>query len=298
MKITMNGLRLLNLLLKPSCNRGCLTFLLPFLLLSLPSAAQDRLTITGSSTLAPLILDMAKRFESEHEGIRVDVQTGGSTRGIMDVRRKMADIGMVSRALKPQESDLQHYLVAKDGIGIILHSSNRVQGLSREQVIDIYTGKINNWQQVGGENIVISVINKAEGRSTLELFLAYFKLKNSQIKPQVIIGDNQQGIKTVLANRGAIAYVSIGTAEYEESIGAAIKRIAVDGEIASIENVRNGQFSLSRELNLVTHGKSSGLAQQFIRYTQSAHVHDIVRSQFFVPAQPNLAASIKRDFSQ
>ena len=64
--------------------------------------------------------------------------------------------------------------------------------------IDIYTGKIVNWKDAGGNDAPITVVNKAEGRSTLELFLHYFGLKNTDAKPQVVIGDNQQGIKTVV----------------------------------------------------------------------------------------------------
>lgn len=69
-------------------------------------------------------------------------------------------------------------------------------------------GKISNWQDVGGLNAPITVANKAEGRSTLELFLQYFDLQNTQVKPRVIIGDNQQSIKTVSGNPNAIVYVN------------------------------------------------------------------------------------------
>ena len=71
------------------------------------SRGRNKIVITGSSTVAPLISEIGKRFESLHSGIRVDVQTGGSSRGIADTRNGLADIGMVSRALTSQESDLQ-----------------------------------------------------------------------------------------------------------------------------------------------------------------------------------------------
>ena len=157
-------------------------------------ASEDRITLTGSSTVAPLAAEIAKRYEKLHPGARIDVQMGGSSRGINDARMGLADIGMVSRALKPAEQDLTAFLIAMDGIGIILHKSNRVSQLSDAQIIAIYTGKIRNWQQLGGADLPITVVNKAEGRSTLELFLSHFALKNSQIKAQVVIGDNQQGL--------------------------------------------------------------------------------------------------------
>lgn len=246
------------------------------------AAADNRLTLTGSSTVAPLAAEIGKRFEKLNPGVRVDVQTGGSTRGVIDARSGLSDIGMASRALKPEESDLTAHTIALDGIGIILNSDNAVAALTDEQVIAIYTGRITNWQEVGGKDARITVVNKAEGRSTLELFLHHFKLKNSAIKPHVVIGDNQQGIKTVAGNPNAIGYVSIGTAEFEAAQGTPIKLLPMEGIDASVENVRNHSFPLSRPLNLVTKGKPSPLAQRFIDFAQSDAIDDLIEAQYFV----------------
>lgn len=251
-------------------------------LASWTQAADQRLTLSGSSTVAPLAAEIAKRYESLHPTVRIDVQMGGSSRGINDARMGLVDMGMVSRALKPKEQDLNGFLIAMDGIGMILHKDNSVKVLSYEQIIAIYTGKIRNWQQVGGANLPITVVNKAEGRSTLELFLHYFALKNSQIKAHVVIGDNQQGIKTVAGNLGAIGYVSIGTAEYEQTRGTPIKRLPMAGEPATVVAVAKGRYPLSRPLNFVMKGVPKGLAHDFIRFAQSPAVKDLIEAQFFV----------------
>ncbi|MGY8904128.1 MAG: phosphate ABC transporter substrate-binding protein [Burkholderiales bacterium] len=246
-------------------------------------AADNKLVLTGSSTIAPLAAELGKRFERENPGVRVDVQTGGSSRGINDARSGMADIGMVSRALKADEQDVTAHTIAMDGVALIVHGSNRIQSLSDEQIKAIYTGKITNWKDVGGRDMPITVVNKAEGRSTLELFLHYFALKNSEIKASVVIGDNQQGIKTVAGNPGAIGYVSIGTGEYEATHGTPIKVLPIAGVAANVANVRNAKFPLTRPLNLVTKGKPNSLAQRFIEFARSGAVHDLVEAQFFVP---------------
>ncbi len=244
----------------------------------------QKLVLTGSSTVAPLAAEIGKRFESLHSHVRVDVQTGGSSRGISDARTELADIGMASRALKEDEKDLLSFTVALDGISVILNKANPVEALNKQQIIDIYTGKIVNWKDVGGNDAPITVVNKAEGRSTLELFLHYFGLKNTDVKPQVIIGDNQQGIKTVVGNPDAIGYVSVGTAEYEAGQGVVIKLLPLEGIAASVENVRNRSFPLSRPLNLVTRGKPVGLAKTFIEFAGSPQVNDLIEVQYFVPA--------------
>jgi phosphate transport system substrate-binding protein len=248
------------------------------------NAASEKLVLTGASTIAPLASEIGRRFELQHSGTRIDVQSGGSSRGINDVRNGTAAIGMVSRGLKPEEKDLHAHLLAWDGVGIILHASNPVAALSQQQIRDIYTGKIINWKMVGGKDAAVTVVNKADGRSTLELFLNYLKLKNSEIKPHVIIGDNSQGIKTVAGNANAIGYVSIGAAEYETKHGLPIKLLPLDGIEATVTNVRNGTFPLSRPLNLITREPSNSLARKFIEFAGSAQVHDLVEAQYFVPA--------------
>ncbi len=250
---------------------------------------QTKLTLTGSSSVAPLASEIAKRFEAENPGIRIDVQTGGSSRGLADAEQGVADIGMISRALKESEQKkFYSFTIASDGIATIVHSDNPIEGLSDEQVVKIYTGKIENWKEVGGKNAPITVVNKAEGRSTLELFLKYFKLENSQIKADVVIGDNQQGIKTVAGNKNAIGYVSIGAAEYDIEQGVTIKLLQLAGVDATTKNVSNGTFPLSRPLNLVTTNPPSGLTKEFIEFAQSEKVHDLVKEQNLVPIKTKI----------
>lgn len=245
-------------------------------------AAETSITLTGSSTIAPLIVEMGKRFEKTHPGLKVDVQTGGSSRGVKDAREGTANIGMVSRATNPDENELKVFTLAKDGVSIILHKDNKVQTLSPEQIVKIYKGEITNWKDVGGKDAPITVVNKAEGRSTLELFTHYFKLKNSEIKASVVIGDNAQGIKTVAGNPNAIGYVSIGTAEAAIQDKTAIKLLPMNGIAATTASVKNGTFPISRPLNLVTIAEPKGAIKEFIEFATSNKVNDLVLDQYFV----------------
>ena len=137
---------------------------------------------------------------------------------------------------------------------------------------------------------MLLVVNKAEGRSTLELFLHYFKLDNTQVKAQVVIGDNEQGIKTVAGNPHAIGYVSIGAAEFQAKNGVSLKLLPIGGVEASIETVRNGEFPLARPLNLVTRAEPEGQARAFLEFARSAAVHDLIEKQYFVTVTDGKAA--------
>ncbi|WP_413288908.1 phosphate ABC transporter substrate-binding protein [Bdellovibrio sp. HCB337] len=259
-----------------------LAFLLSLFVSQALYAADKSITLTGSSTIAPLIMEMGKRFEKSHPGVKVDVQTGGSSRGVKDTREGTADIGMVSRSTNPDEPELKVFTLAKDGVSIILHKDNKVQVLSSEQIIKIYKGEIKNWKDVGGKDAPITVVNKAEGRSTLELFMHYFKVKNSEIKASVVIGDNAQGIKTVAGNPNSIGYVSIGSAEAAIQDKTPIKLLPMNGIAATTEAVKKGTFPISRPLNLVTKSDPNGMIKEFIEFATSNKVNDLVLEQFFV----------------
>jgi phosphate transport system substrate-binding protein len=245
--------------------------------------AAETLVLTGSSTIAPLAAEIGKSFEKMHPGTRVDVQTGGTSRGIRDARQGLANIGLVSRSLSESEQDLKAFPIALDGIAMIVHKSNPVRELTRQQIIDIYTGKITDWSELGAPKGTIVVENKAEGRSTLELFLHYFKLPASDIRAAVIVGDNQEAIKIVAGNPRAIGYVSIGSAVYEAEIGTPIRPLPMDGVPPTIEAVKDLKFPITRELNLVVKNTPSGATKEFISYAQSDDVRDVVKEYFFVP---------------
>ena len=261
------------------------------------SALEGKLVLTGSSTVAPLAAEIARRFEEHHPKTRIDVQTGGSSRGIADARSGVADIGMASRALKAEESDLHAITLAQDGICLVVHRDNPVTALDDQQVVAIYTGSIQDWAAVGGVPGPITVVNKAAGRATLEVFLDHFALDAEAIEADVIIGDNQQGLKTVAGNPGAIAYVSIGAADYEVRQGTPIRLLAAGPVAPTPANIAAGRFPITRPLNLVIRdpenaGEPSALAQAFIDFARSPDVHDLITAQFFVPAGPAELAEV------
>lgn len=248
-------------------------------------AAQQKLTVTGSSTVAPIMEEIARTFEGQHPELRIEVQTGGSSRGIADARSGLADIGMASRELKDSETGLEPHLIAVDGIAIITHSSNPIVNLTRQQIVAIYTGKLKNWSDLGGADAEIVVVNKAEGRGTLEVFLSYAGLDSADVRADLIVGENQQAIKTVVGNPNAIAYVSIGAAEYEARNGAALRLNSIDGIEANSANVASGTYPISRPLLLLTGNALPAATREFIEYAQSEAVHEVILKHFYVPGK-------------
>lgn len=245
-----------------------------------------KLVLTGSSTVAPLAAEIGKRFEAKHPGVRISVQAGGSGRGIADARSGVADIGMASRDLKGGERSLHSTTIARDGIGLIVHRENPVTALSRAQAVALYTDRVSNWSELGEPDAPVTVIHKAEGRATQEVFLAHFGLDNAEVEPDMIIGHNQQGIKAVAGNRHAVGYVSIGAAEAEIERGVPIKLVPVGGVEPTLASVAGGAYPVARPLNLITREKPRGLTRRFIEFARSEQMHELIGDHYFVPVSP------------
>ena len=243
------------------------------------------LTVSGSSTMAPLLAAIARRFRERVDArAEIVVTRGGAARGIANVRANENDIGMVSRGLTREEADLKAFPIARDGLCMLVHRDNAlVRQLSNAQIADIYTGRIANWKVVGGGNAPIHVISYEDGYSSLELFVQYFKVDKAAIRAHAIVSGDQEIILAVSEDPDAIAYTSIGQAERGLAKSRKIRLLPLGGVAASNATVQSRAFPLLRPLLLVTKGPPTGLAKRFIDYSMSAEVVDLIREQEFVP---------------
>lgn len=247
-------------------------------------ARGQKLVLTGSSTVAPLMAEIAKRYEARWPEMRIDVQTGGSSRGINDSRTGVADLGMSSRGLEPDESaDLEEHLVAYDGVGFVVHSSNPVTELDDTQLLAIYRGDIDDWGEVGGEPGPITVIHRADGRSEVDLVTDYFGVSPAEIQADLISGENQHALKSVASDPSAIVYVSVGAAEREAAVGSPIRLLPLRGVPATAAEVAAGRFPLSRPLLLLSRPAPQEAAVSFLTFALSAEVDDLILDLAYVP---------------
>jgi phosphate transport system substrate-binding protein len=242
-----------------------------------------KLLISGSSTMAPMIVAAGKRFSTIHPGVQIVVQTVGSGRGIDDVVTGKANIGMASRALTDKESGLFSFAIARDGVCLIVHKTNPVRSLTNRQVSDIFTGKISNWSRVGGMDAPVALINAKQEFGAVELFTHYFDIRYTDIKAKIVATDNLDRVKTLVENPNGIAYVSVGRAQHDADTGTPIKLLPIDGVAATTKNIRTGNYPISRPLLLLTKELPTGLIKEFINFSLSSQITDIVLQHDFVP---------------
>jgi len=245
-------------------------------------AAATKLLITGSSTMAPMVSEMARRFEVLYPGMKVEVRSGGSGRGISDLRAGTSSIGMISRALLDSEREFFAFPIARDGVALIVNHDNPVKSLSAQQTLAIITGKINNWKTVGGRDAAVMLLWRAKGQGSVELLPELLNFSHADVRAHATIVENEALIREVEAKPNAIGPVSLGESERKAQAGARIKALAFGGIAASTKTIRNGSYPLSRPLALVTRHLPEGAEKRFIDFALSGHVADFFAKYDFV----------------
>ena len=163
-----------------------------------------------------------------------------------------------------------------DGIAVIVHPSNQVNGLSLSQIEDIYTGKISNWSQLGGNNQKIIIISRDVASGTYECF-SKLALKKQRVRPDALLqASNMAVTSTVTRTKGAIGYVGLGY------LCSEVKALVVQDIEPSSETVLKNTYPISRPLFMYTDGKPKGLVKDFITFVLSMEGQKIVKDQGFV----------------
>ena len=154
--------------------------------------------------------------------------------------------------------------------------SNSVNAIKMEQIKDIYTGKIKNWKELGGEDKKIIVVGRDSSSGTFEAFESIV-MKGAKVIPEALAQGSNKTVSTIVSTtEGAIGYVGLGY------LGDAVKALEVNGIIANSDNVGNGKYPISRPLYMYTDGAPEGTMKQFIEFIWSEKGQEIVAEQGFV----------------
>jgi len=163
-----------------------------------------------------------------------------------------------------------------DGIAVIVHTSNKVNSLSKKQLKDIYTGKISNWSQVGGDDAKIVVISRDTSSGTFEAF-GELVLDKEKVRPDALMQASNQAVATTVSRTpAAIGYVGLGY------LSSGVKPLAINGVIPSKKTVLLNTYIISRPLFMYTNGTPQGLTKDFLDFILSAEGQKIVEEEGFV----------------
>ncbi len=246
------------------------------------SASQDsnKVTISGSTSVGPVVEVLGEDFSAKNEGISVEVQQIGSSAGIKNAIEGTSQIGMASRDLKDEEkaSGLKETQIAIDGIAVITNKNNEVKDLTLEQVKDIYTGKITNWKEVGGKDAPIVVVSREDGSGTRDGFQENVGFESEELTKDAQISDGSGNIKSIVeGNENSIGYISFGYVDDK------VNALTIDGVELTVENVKDNKYAIARPFLLVNkEDKISEEGTKFIEFILSEEGQKIVEDKGFI----------------
>ncbi len=254
--------------------------------LAIPGLSAAQVVYGGSSTLADTILpDAAKGFGAK-TGVKVQVaDLAGTGKGIKSLAEGKLNVVGAGRVLSAEErkSGLLGTIVAYDGLAVFVNKGNPVKNLSKEQLKDVFTGKVKSWKELGGKDVkIVPMIEPvASKRATVQLvqetvldgapYAAGIR-EVDQLKDQVA---------EVSRNEGAVCFASIGfLASADAGVRATVRPISIDETEPSDGNIRSGAYLLSRPMLLVTKGLPTGDVKGFVEYVLSKEGQSIVEKYF------------------
>ncbi len=246
------------------------------------------ITVGGSTSVQPLAEELAKKFNENSPNVRIDIQGGGSGVGIKSATEGIVDIGMSSRDLKPEETGLNTFKIAVDGIAVILNPKNEITNLTKDQLFKIYTGVITNWKDVGGADAQITVVSREEGSGTRGAFIELSGIEvqegdskiDKTIQTAITQGSTGAVITTVSQDPNAIGYASFGA-----TLGnSEIKTIKQDGIDITTENIYSGSYKLARPYLFLTKDEPTGAVKEFIDYVLGTEGQDLIESNHYLKA--------------
>lgn len=235
--------------------------------------------IAGSTSVQPFSEILAEEFMAQYPQARVNVQGGGSSQGIEAVRTGVSEIGASSRELAAEEKGFHEYLIAKDGIVLVVHPENPVDDLSLSQIQDIFSSRIDNWQEVGGRDSEIVMVSREAGSGTRDGFET-LAMDGEPVSDRALIANSTGAIRMIVADdRNAIGYISLAV------LDPTVKPLEIDGVKPTAGNILNGKYPISRPFIYLTSDEPTGLAKDFIDFVLSEKGQSILEDEGLVKAK-------------
>ena len=248
--------------------------------------------IKGSDTVLPIAQQTAERFMTLNPSARVTVTGGGTGVGISALLDQTTDIAMASRAIKFSEKmkiksageDVAEIVVAYDALAVVAHPSNPVKQLTRQQLEDIFRGKITNWKQVGGDDRKIVVYSRETSSGTYEFFKESVLKNKNYMSSSLSMPATGAIIQSVSQTKGAIGYVGLAY------VSPRIKTLSVsyDGShyaTPSVENATNKTYPIVRPLYYYYNVKNKEAVTPLIQFILSPEGQEIIKKSGYIPVK-------------
>ncbi|MGN0093854.1 MAG: phosphate ABC transporter substrate-binding protein [Methanobrevibacter sp.] len=251
------------------------------------NSGSSKVEIVGSTSVQPVAEKLVEKYKETHPDAQINVQGGGSSVGIKSAQDGTADIGTSSKALKDNESQgLTQIPLGQDGIVIAVNTKNSVDGVTSEQLKDIFSGKITNWKEVGGSDGKINVIRREDGSGTLDAFESIVMGKDTKIKSDAVVQSSTEAVKqSVKTDENAIGFVSYA------HMSSDVKALKIDGVAPSDDTIADGSYKLQRPFLFLVKGTPNQATQDFLNFVNSSEGQKVLKDEKIVQASNNTNSS-------
>lgn len=251
------------------------------------NSGSSKVEIVGSTSVQPVAEKLVEKYKETHPDAQINVQGGGSSVGIKSAQDGTADIGTSSKALKKNESQgLTQIPLGQDGIVIAVNTKNSVDGVTSEQLKDIFSGKITNWKEVGGSDGKINVIRREDGSGTLDAFESIVMGKDTKIKSDAVVQSSTEAVKqSVKTDENAIGFVSYA------HMSSDVKALKIDGVSPSDDTIADGSYKLQRPFLFLVKGTSNQATQDFLNFVNSREGQKVLKDEKIVQSSNNTNSS-------
>lgn len=251
------------------------------------SGSATTIDVVGSTSVQPVAEKLAETYQSSHPDVKINVQGGGSSVGIKSAQDGTGDIGTSSKELKADEKKgLTEYTLGQDGIVIAVNNNNSISGLTTEQLKDIYSGKITNWNEVGGSDTPIHLITREEGSGTLDAFESIVMGKDTKIKSDAIVQSSTEAVKqSVKQDPDAIGFVSYAHMSDD------VKALTIEGVAPSDVTIGDGSYELQRPFIFLVKGTPTGDVKEFIDWVMSSEGTKVLNDEKIVKSSNQSSSS-------
>ena len=232
-------------------------------------------SMAGSTSMEKLANAVAESFMAKYPDVTVTAEFTGSSAGIEAVSAGSVDIGNSSRALKDEEkaAGVVENIVAIDGIAVVVDPANTVTGLTKEQLISIYTGETKNWSELGGEDAPIVVVGREAGSGTRGAFEELLEIEDACAYASELDSTGAV-IAKVASTPGAVGYASL------DAIDDTVTAVALEGVEATVDNIKAGEYFLCRPFVMATKGEisqQSEAVQELFAYLASDEGREVIQ---------------------
>ncbi|MCI1985238.1 MAG: phosphate ABC transporter substrate-binding protein PstS [Lactobacillus sp.] len=241
----------------------------------------ESITAVGSSALQPLVEAAAEQYQSDHLGVFINVQGGGSGTGLSQIQQGAVEIGnsdlFAEEKAGIKAKALTDHRVAVVGITPIVNKSVGVKDLTVTQLRQLFTGEITNWKQVGGKNLPVVVVNRAQGSGTRATFEKWVMNGRQPLAAQE--QDSTGMVRSIVASTpGAVSYVAFSY------VDQTVETISLDGIAPTEKNVTTNAWPIWSYEHMYTKGKPTGLTKKFLTYMQSSRTQKrLVAKMGYIP---------------